>query len=373
MFEATLEKAELLKKILDAVKELVTDANLDCSDEGLKLQAMDNSHVALVSLMLEKDAFAEFRCDRDMTLGMNLGSLQKIIKCANNDDNCKLSANEDADTLNLQFQGKRAARIGEYEMKLMDIDSEQLGIPETEYDAKISMPSGEFAKIMRDLKDLGESVRIEATSEGVKFTAEGEIGTGSVTVKPTGSGGFAGGNSKKNATKVKKEAGGKSSKTKSKKETDAMEEDEDGDEDVKPDVKDESDEEEDEDEDDAEDDEASGEDEEEGSGDEAPKKKKSTKSKSSSKKAGAGKGGAAKKGKKAVGGAEGEENRNVAISVNQSVSLNFSIKYLNNFAKSTPLASEVLLQMSNDVPLLVEYAWEGGSIKFYLAPKIAED
>lgn len=153
-----------------------------------------------------------------MTLGMNLGSLQKIIKCANNDDNCKLSANEDADTLNLQFQGKRecsciiqsllrlcvkettltiatvfcvalhtgAARIGEYEMKLMDIDSEQLGIPETDYDAKIRMPSSEFAKIMRDLKDLGESVRIEATSEGVKFTAEGEIGSGSVTIKPTG-------------------------------------------------------------------------------------------------------------------------------------------------------------------------------------------
>jgi hypothetical protein len=41
-----------------------------------------------------------------MTLGMNLGSLTKIIKCANNDDSCKLSASEDADTLNLQFQGK---------------------------------------------------------------------------------------------------------------------------------------------------------------------------------------------------------------------------------------------------------------------------
>lgn len=68
---------------------------------------MDNSHVALVSLWLKTDSFSEFRCDRDMTLGMNLGSLQKIIKCANNDDNCKLSASEDADTLNLQFQGKR--------------------------------------------------------------------------------------------------------------------------------------------------------------------------------------------------------------------------------------------------------------------------
>ena len=76
-----------------------------------KLQAMDNSHVALVSLNLDKDAFSEFRCDRDMTLGMNLGSLTKIIKCANNDDSCKLSASEDADTLNLQFQGKSALRI----------------------------------------------------------------------------------------------------------------------------------------------------------------------------------------------------------------------------------------------------------------------
>lgn len=76
---------------------------------------MDNSHVALVSLSLEKDSFSEYRCDRDMTLGMNLASLQKIIKCANNDDNCKLSANEDADTLNLQFQGKRELRAARHQ------------------------------------------------------------------------------------------------------------------------------------------------------------------------------------------------------------------------------------------------------------------
>lgn len=71
---------------------------------------MDNSHVALVSLELKKDAFSEFRCDRDTTLGMNLTSLTKIIKCANNDDNCKLTAVEDADSLSLQFQGKSTSR-----------------------------------------------------------------------------------------------------------------------------------------------------------------------------------------------------------------------------------------------------------------------
>lgn len=228
--------------------------------------------------------------------------------------------------------------MGEYEMKLMDIDSEQLGIPETEYDAKVAMPASEFAKIMRDLKDLGESVRIEATSEGVKFTAEGEIGTGSVVVKPTSEG----------SSKASKKGKGAKPKVKAKKEND-MDEDDD-DEDVKPKVES-DDEDEDEDNDDDED-----EDEEEEEEDQSPKKKRKS---STAKKP------AAKKAKKA----DSDESREVIIDVQSSVSLNFSIKYLNNFAKSTPLATNVVLQMSNDVPLLVEYKWEGGAIKFYLAPK----
>ena len=36
------------------------------------LQAMDSSHVSLVSLMLEKDGFTEFRSDRNISLGLNL-------------------------------------------------------------------------------------------------------------------------------------------------------------------------------------------------------------------------------------------------------------------------------------------------------------
>lgn len=70
-------------------------------------------------------------------------------------------------------------------MKLMDIDAEHLGIPETNYDADISLPSAEFARIVRDLKELGESVKIEVSKEGVRFSADGDIGSASVTLKAT--------------------------------------------------------------------------------------------------------------------------------------------------------------------------------------------
>ena len=39
----------------------------------------------------------------------------------------------------------------------MDIDSEHLGIPETEYDAVVKLSSSEFQRICRDLSVLSES------------------------------------------------------------------------------------------------------------------------------------------------------------------------------------------------------------------------
>jgi len=48
-------------------------------------------------------------------------------------------------------------RFGEYELKLMDIDQEHLGIPETEYDAIVVLSSGEFQRICRDLSGISES------------------------------------------------------------------------------------------------------------------------------------------------------------------------------------------------------------------------
>ena len=39
----------------------------------------------------------------------------------------------------------------------MDIDSEHLGIPDTDYKAVVKMPAGEFQRIMRDLSTIGDT------------------------------------------------------------------------------------------------------------------------------------------------------------------------------------------------------------------------
>jgi proliferating cell nuclear antigen len=104
MFEAKLQQAGLLKKILEAVKDLVTDANFDCSSSGISLQAMDSSHVSLVSLLLRADGFDQFRADKNVSLGINLGAMSKILKCANNDDTLVIKSEDKGDHVSFVFE-----------------------------------------------------------------------------------------------------------------------------------------------------------------------------------------------------------------------------------------------------------------------------
>ena len=69
---------------------------------------MDSSHVSLCALLLRSDGFDHYRCDRSMSLGLNLVSMGKILKCAGNDDTITLKAEDSGDNLTLMFENEGA-------------------------------------------------------------------------------------------------------------------------------------------------------------------------------------------------------------------------------------------------------------------------
>lgn len=106
MFEGKLTQGILFKKIIEAIKEIVVSGNWECSTNGLALQAMDGSHVCLVSVDVYSDAFNPYRCDRNITLGLETSMLSKILKCAGNDDAITISAEDNGDTVTFLFESK---------------------------------------------------------------------------------------------------------------------------------------------------------------------------------------------------------------------------------------------------------------------------
>merc|ERR1719473_1006225 len=166
------------------MKDLCKDVNFDCSEKGLQVQSMDSSHVALVSLLFRESAFQAFQCDRPTSLGMNVDSLSKILKMCGPSDSLKITYQNDADAVSFQCESGSDDRISDFELKLMQIESEHMEIPEQQYKVVAKMPSGEFLRICRDLKEFGETMVVNASKEGIRFSVQGDIGTGNVLLKP---------------------------------------------------------------------------------------------------------------------------------------------------------------------------------------------
>ena len=140
----------------------------------------------------------------------------------------------------------------------MDIETENMHVPDTEYKCNIKMPSAEFQRIARDLQVLGDTCTISCSKEGIRFSATGDMGTGNILIRA-------------NSTSEK-------------------------------------------------------------------------------------------------------EEHHVIIDMEEPVELQFALRYLNFFTKATPLSSSVTISMSPNIPVVVEYPiGDAGFIKFFLAPKIADD
>jgi proliferating cell nuclear antigen len=155
---------------------------------------MDSSHVSLVSLMLNAEGFEHYRCDRGLQLGINLGSMSKILKCAGNDDAVTLKSEDAGSVVSFTFESQSTCfsaallprpfvralplvycffflteqdKVSEFDLKLLEIESDILGIPDTEYAATVKMPAAEFQRICRDLTILGDTgTRMHALWDG---------------------------------------------------------------------------------------------------------------------------------------------------------------------------------------------------------------
>lgn len=139
MFEAKLQDGTVLKRIVDAIKDLVQDVNLDISASGISLQAMDSSHVALVQMQLDRAGFSSYSIQKNLTIGLSIQNLSKVMRLVSTNDSITLkcsSSDDDAGPTSIQIicESNRAeGRTTEFSLNLISLDSESLGIPETTY------------------------------------------------------------------------------------------------------------------------------------------------------------------------------------------------------------------------------------------------
>ena len=68
LMELKTVQTNAIKVLVEALKEILTDANIEFNETGLKVVAMDSSKTILVHLKLNSDKFDKYLCKKKISI-----------------------------------------------------------------------------------------------------------------------------------------------------------------------------------------------------------------------------------------------------------------------------------------------------------------
>ena len=172
------QKINQFSHIFKNLKNISTDVEMHIQENRVYIQGMDAGHVCLFEIELKSFWFNEYKFDGvDMRLGINCEVLHKIINCKEDHQNIKLKAiDEDKLHITLYPREGQSGITKEFELTLMDIDSDLLDIPDVDYDADIEILSADLSNIVTQLSLFGTDLNVNC-EEKITFKGSGELGT----------------------------------------------------------------------------------------------------------------------------------------------------------------------------------------------------
>lgn len=144
---------------------------------GLRILNMSPEKTVLVYLRLAAENFTKFECTSKTgtwEIGVNLISLNKLLKSADNEDELVMYIDkDDIQSLVLSVKNSEIVKHSELKLKLMDIGPMDLKPPPIEYDVDVTMNSNDFHKLCKDMAQLSSSMEIRCTKNTIVFMCEG--------------------------------------------------------------------------------------------------------------------------------------------------------------------------------------------------------
>ena len=152
-------QASTFKQVVDALKEILMDVNLEIDETGIKIVAMDNTHIVLIHLKLDADKFEHFYCEKKIYIGINMLRLHTLIKTITNNDILSLYVlKDDPNSIGITIDNNEKNFKTNYKLSMLDIDVLNIEIPPVDFHTIISMPSSYLQKIIRDMHNLAEFI-----------------------------------------------------------------------------------------------------------------------------------------------------------------------------------------------------------------------
>lgn len=177
IMELKTVQTSAFKTLTEALKEILTDANIEFTENGMKLVSMDpTTQTILVHLKLDAEKFEYYKCSHKIVIGINLPNFFKLIRTITNNDTLSLYIDHvNQNQLGVRIENGEKNCLTNYLLNLIEVDEQMIEIEPPKFESIITMPSNEFNKICRDMINISDTIEIKSIGSQLIFGCKGDF------------------------------------------------------------------------------------------------------------------------------------------------------------------------------------------------------
>lgn len=141
--------------------------------EGVRIKALDPSHVMLIDFHVPVSAFEEYLVEKETTLAINLETVSKILRRASKSD--KLMISSDGSKLTLGFISK-GGTVRSFTLPLLSGSYEEVPELSLEFQIQAKILGATLSSALSILEDVGDVLRFRVGKDGISLVASSDLG-----------------------------------------------------------------------------------------------------------------------------------------------------------------------------------------------------
>lgn len=175
-------QASALKAVFEVLKDIINDVNVYFTSRGVHILSLDTARVTLVHMTLQAENFEEYECPHDITAGLNMANMYKLLKSISGTDTLTINI-QDRDYMEIFIENPVKKSSTSFRLKLLDINEDILELPDVNMNVITTMPSIDFQRITRDMGNLANEMSIVREGTQLVLSCQGDFADQTTTLE----------------------------------------------------------------------------------------------------------------------------------------------------------------------------------------------
>jgi len=192
-------KQEVFAAMFHMLKQWSGHITMCYTIASLVIQVMDKSHVCLAHIEIPKSWFSYYECDESIDISVNSTDLCTLMSYSLKHDIIEFVYKGDtSDKLNINFLNKNTTTANNnmepetnntknknktipfnhfFELSLIDVVEDKLGLPDADYDVEMTIEAKRWVETLAELSAFGENLDISCNENEIHLATIGDATT----------------------------------------------------------------------------------------------------------------------------------------------------------------------------------------------------